>query len=114
MNWPLIIALSACGSGGGSNSQVTKTVIIADPDNSGESLTGETKQTPRVITRLEGGVVGGSRTGDEDDGSEPNLGPRVHNKPPSFLWGDEDEENGPLLVGREFSYTLPKDTFVDP
>jgi hypothetical protein len=38
----------------------------------------------------------------------------VHNKPPSFLWGDEDEENGPLLVGREFSYTLPKDTFVDP
>ena len=120
MSWPLIIALSACGGGGGGSATLQVTTDMRGDRNEndigpgGESLTGETKQTPRVITKLKGGVVGGSRTGDEDDVSEPNLGPRVHNKPPSFLRGDGDAENGPLVVGREFSYTLPKDTFVDP
>lgn len=117
--WPLIIALSACGGGGGGSGSKPTASIGADieevVDMAGDVRDGLVKISSEKIKK----PVGGDDQGEDD--SKDNEAPTDSNNPPvltfdnpNFINGDSDEEHNALIVGQEFSYTIPSNTFSDP
>lgn len=110
--WPLIIALSACGGGGGSGSKPT-VFIRADikeevVDTVNDVHDGKVRIGGKVIKK----PVGGDDQGKDE--APPNFAPKHTFDNPNFQNGDSDEEHNALIVGQEFSYTIPPNTFSDP
>lgn len=110
--WPLIIALSACGGGGGGSGSKPTVSIRADIEEVEDTVNDVRDGKVRI-----GGKVIKKPVGGDDQGKDeaPSNFPPVHTfDNPNFINGDSDEEHNALIVGQEFSYTIPLNTFSDP